>query len=233
MILYYILKKREAAFVKIKYSNYIKFLIKKKLHVTYAKKLKTKNLVTPYKNQSIIKKLCSYRRVLMFLTTIKYNNVLKFNYRIKTICEVLNTLKLILKTKRRLLQLPKPVERSRKLKKYVVFILNILVTRTNTFLIITDIKGNPKKILSVGQLKQGGKQKKKQPNAILALLKYLQYNLNNFHCFPVALHFYNVKSHLEFLFVRRLRKFFFINTIKSFNLAPHNGCRPPKLRRKK
>ena len=55
----------------------------------------------------------------------------------------------------------------------IVYVININLTRTNTLITITDIKGNVKLFYSAGQVNLKGKQKTKQPTALINILKDL------------------------------------------------------------
>ena len=50
---------------------------------------------------------------------------------------------------------------------------------------------------------------------------------------PIALHFKNTKSFYETLIINLLQNKYYIVSVQSCNLSPHNGCRPKKLRRTK
>lgn len=123
------------------------------------------------------------------------------------------------------------------LKKYnkfydlLYFIVNIRFSNTNTIIIITDIKGNLKYYCTSGLIKLSGKQKKRQPTAIILLLKKMLTQIKILSNKPVALHFKNVPLKYEFLIIKLLKKTLFLKTIRSYNLQPCNGCRPKKIKR--
>lgn len=113
----------------------------------------------------------------------------------------------------------------------IVYIININLTNTNTLVSITDIKGNVKIFYSSGQVNLKGKQKTKQPAALINILKLLMVKAKFIQNKPLALHFKNTKPHYESFIIKMLKKKFFIKTIRSYNLQPHNGCRPKKIKR--
>ena len=113
----------------------------------------------------------------------------------------------------------------------IVYIININLTNTNTLVSITDIKGNVKIFYSSGQVNLKGKQKTKQPAALVNILKLLMVKAKFIQSKPLALHFKNTKPHYESFIIKMLKKKFFIKTIRSYNLQPHNGCRPKKIKR--
>lgn len=113
----------------------------------------------------------------------------------------------------------------------IVYIININLTSTNTLVSITDIKGNVKIFYSSGQVNLKGKQKTKQPAALINILKLLMVKVKFIKNKPLALHFKNTKPHYESFIIKMLKKKYFIKTIRSYNLQPHNGCRPKKIKR--
>lgn len=114
----------------------------------------------------------------------------------------------------------------------VSYIIDITFTPTNTLLHVTDPSGNLKFFCSAGSFNFKGKAKRSRflvfremYNTLLSKLKFLKGQ-------PVAIHFKNVGSSKSWI-LKKLRKKFFIRIVKSFNLYPFNGCRKPKMKRKK
>lgn len=114
----------------------------------------------------------------------------------------------------------------------VYYIINITFLKTNTAIHLSDIKGNTKLFYSTGDVGLKGKQKKKRRIVISKLISLLIKKVPFINKKPVALHLNNVKFYKK-LIIKRLKKNIFIKIIKSFNLAPYNGCRKKKIRRKK
>ena len=114
----------------------------------------------------------------------------------------------------------------------VVYIINISFLKTNTMIHISDIKGNVKLFYTAGSVNLIGKQKRRRIIAVLRLLKLIYKNGSFLYGKPIALHLNNVTRN-KFLIIKKLKKKFFIKTIREFNQAPYNGCRKPKIRRKK
>ena len=114
----------------------------------------------------------------------------------------------------------------------VVYIITISFSRSNTTLHVSDIKGNVKLFYTAGSVNLSGKQKKRRVLAILRLFKLLYRNASFLYGKPISLHLNNVNRH-KFLIIRKLKQKFFIKLIKEFNQSPYNGCRKPKIRRKK
>lgn len=115
----------------------------------------------------------------------------------------------------------------------VDYILIINMSLTNTVIHLTDIKGKLLVSLSAGQLNFTGKQKRKQPSVLIMLLKELLIKTRFVKNKTIAVHFKNTKEYYESLVISMLKEKFFIQLIKSYNLLPHNGCRPKKLKRLK
>ena len=111
------------------------------------------------------------------------------------------------------------------------YIINIQTSQTNTLISVTDIKGKTIISLSSGSLKLKKKQKKTQPLAIMTILKHLILKVNFLYNKIVVIHFKNVKIYYESVVIKLLSNILFIKSIKSYNLSPHNGCRPKKLKR--
>jgi len=117
--------------------------------------------------------------------------------------------------------------------KLISYIIIINMSLTNTLVNLVDTKGNLLLSLSAGQINFKGKQKRKQPTVLIALLKELLIKTKFVGNKPIAVHFKNTKFYHESIVISMLSEKFFIQFIKSYNLLPHNGCRPKKLKRLK
>lgn len=113
----------------------------------------------------------------------------------------------------------------------ITHIFTIYLSKTNTIITITNVKGNLILNYSSGLINLKGKQKKKQPLALTMLLKLILSKTNVLKNKPIAINFKNVPSHYETLIINILKTHFFIKAIKSYNMQPHNGCRPKKIKR--
>ncbi len=114
----------------------------------------------------------------------------------------------------------------------IVYIINICFLKANTMINISDIKGNVKLFYSSGSVNLTGKQKKRRSAAVSKLISLLIKKAKFVGKKPIALHLTNVTFH-KILIIKKLKKYFFVKLIKSFNRVPYNGCRKKKLRRKK
>ena len=85
--------------------------------------------------------------------------------------------------------------------------------------------------ISAGLLKLTKYQKRAQPTALLNIFKILLSKAKFLQNKAVALHFKNVKRFHELFFITALKKKIFIKSFQSYNLMPHNGCRPKKIKR--
>ena len=119
------------------------------------------------------------------------------------------------------------------LNEYVNYIINVNVTLTNTIVSVTDIKGNVLISLSAGSVNLSDRQKRQQPLALLNLFKSLTIKAKFLENKPLAIHFKNTKSFYESLIINLLQNKYYIVSVQSYNLLPHNGCRPKKLKRVK
>lgn len=114
----------------------------------------------------------------------------------------------------------------------VMYIIDITFSRSNTFLHVMDASGNLKFYCSAGHLDYKGKNKRVRFNVFKSIYFILITKLRFLKGKPIALHLKNV-GFKRFWIVKKLKKKFFIKTIKIFNFFPFNGCRKKKVRRKK
>lgn len=113
----------------------------------------------------------------------------------------------------------------------IMSIINVVVSPTNTFVNVVDLKGKVLISISAGSLNLTKFQKKTQPMALLSIFKILLLKAKFLQNSPVALHFKNVKRFHESFFINLLKKKLFIQSFQSYNLTPHNGCRPKKIKK--
>jgi len=113
----------------------------------------------------------------------------------------------------------------------ISYIINIVLSPTNTIVNVTDINGNVIVSISAGLINLTKFQKKSQPMALLNIFKILLSKSKFLQNKAVALHFKNVKRFHESFFITALKKKLFIKSFQSYNLTPHNGCRPKKIKR--
>ena len=113
----------------------------------------------------------------------------------------------------------------------VSYIINITLTSTNTFVTVTDIKGNVLISISSGVIKSTKFQKRAQPTALLNIFKIILVKSKFLKNSVVSIHFNNVKRFHELFFLSALKDSFLIKSFQSSNLLPNNGCRPKKIKR--
>nr|YP_010377286.1 ribosomal protein S11 [Odontella aurita]QYB22935.1 ribosomal protein S11 [Odontella aurita] len=163
------------------------------------------------------KKIRQLKVILIFLS-LKKNKILDFGSNNEKI----------------LGQIQKKRTQNKNLFKHCIhYIVNVNLTYTNTFINITDIKGNVKICYSGGSVKLKSKQKIKQPTAILTLLKQLIINAKFLTNNSLAIHFKNTRTNYESYIIKLLIQKFYVKSVKSYNFQPHNGCRPKKIKRLK
>jgi ribosomal protein S11 len=114
----------------------------------------------------------------------------------------------------------------------VTYIIDINFTKSNTFVHIMDYSGKLKFFYSAGYFKYTGKNKKSRYIVFRDFYRILVSKLNFLKGKPIALHFKNVGYNKSWI-IKKLKKRFFIKCIRNFNTYPYNGCRKPKMRRKK
>ena len=110
-------------------------------------------------------------------------------------------------------------------------IIKVNMTKTNTFLNVTNSKGDLKLSLSLGKLKLKKRQRATQPNTLVQLFKKMFLKARFLEGKTVGLQFQNVRPFNELFVIKTLKNKVFIKSLRSYNLYPHNGCRPKKLRR--
>ena len=113
----------------------------------------------------------------------------------------------------------------------ISYVINVVLSPTNTFINVVDLKGNVLVSISAGSLNLTKFQKKAQPMALLILFKELFNKAGYLKDVPVALHFKNVRRFHESFFINILKTKLYIKSFQSYNLTPHNGCRPKKIKK--
>ena len=113
----------------------------------------------------------------------------------------------------------------------VSYVINVVLSPTNTIVSVCDVKG--KALISVSAGLSGLKkfQKKSQPSALVNVFKVLFVKAKFLRNKPVVINFKNVKRFHESLLLSILKDKIFIKSFQSYNLTPHNGCRPKKIKR--
>lgn len=115
----------------------------------------------------------------------------------------------------------------------VTYIIHFSFSTTNTFLHVTDTSGNLKCHYSAGLLEFKGKQKKTRIVVLNSFFNVLrQLKMSFLKNKPIALHLNNVGFY-KYYIVKKLKKYFFIRIIKSYELYSYNGCRKKKNVRKR
>lgn len=114
----------------------------------------------------------------------------------------------------------------------VTYIIDINFSRSNTFVQVMDFSGKLKFFYSSGSFNYSGKSKKARYIVFRDFYRVLVSKLKFLRGKPIALHLKNV-GYNKFWIVKKLKKKFFIKSVKSFVSYPHNGCRKRKMRRKK
>ena len=114
----------------------------------------------------------------------------------------------------------------------IFYIISVSFSRANTFIHLSNVQGKTLIFFSAGQVNLSGKQKKNRRSAVTKLITLLNTKTAFLKKRPVAIHLKNVKSYQIYI-INKLKKFYWIKIIKSFNQIPYNGCRKSKIRRKK
>ena len=114
----------------------------------------------------------------------------------------------------------------------ILYVITVSFLKANTFIHLSNTKGETLLFFSAGQVKLTGKQKKNRRSAINKLLTLLYQKGKFIGKNPIAIHLKNVKTY-KFTIINKLKKIYWIKIIKSFNQIHYNGCRKNKIRRKK
>jgi len=114
----------------------------------------------------------------------------------------------------------------------IMYVFNIIFSKTNTLLHVTDCSGKLKFFCSAGAVKYTGKGKKARYHIVGEFRKLLITKFKFMRLKPIALHLKNVTTNDEWL-IRKLKKKFYIKIIRIFDSHPYNGCRNQKKKRKK
>jgi ribosomal protein S11 len=122
---------------------------------------------------------------------------------------------------------------SAKSKSLIKYIVSFNLLEKNTFLNVTDVRGNLKYYWSAGIVEFKGKRKTKQPQVLNNLIDVLKSDAKFLNNEPIALHLINVNYFSYNYVLSKLEEKFFITFIRVFYAKPHNGCRPRKIKRGK
>jgi ribosomal protein S11 len=165
----------------------------------------------------------------MILSSIINDNKKVYVYQLKKITKVLKKFKNVKKgvDSNKTFKL----QRNKINQSLVMYVINVVLSPTNTYVNVVDLKGNVLISISAGSLNLTKFQKKTQPMALLSVFKVLFLKAKFLVNKPVALHFKNVKRFHESFFINALKTKLYIKSFQSYNLVPHNGCRPKKLKK--
>jgi len=115
---------------------------------------------------------------------------------------------------------------------FVIYVITVIFSKRNTLFHVSDCAGNIKFFYSGGSFQQKGKAKTSRSILLRKFYSLLVSKLKFIKKIPISVHFKNADSNV-FWFIKKLKKKFFITTVKHFNQTPYNGCRKKKIRRKK
>ena len=176
----------------------------------------------------------------MILSKLIRNNKKIYTFKLIKLIKVLNLLKTSKKALKKIsdnvknqeFTFPVKNQKFQTVKQNVIsYIINIILSPTNNIINITDVDGNVIVSVSAGELNLTKFQKRSQPMALLSMFKVLLPKAKFLQNKVVSLHFKNVRRFNESFFVTALKKKVFVKSFQSYNLTPHNGCRPKKIKR--
>lgn len=116
-------------------------------------------------------------------------------------------------------------------KNLITHIIHVNLLNSNIIVNITDLNGIPIIYCSSGIVNFSGSQKTKHL-ALQSIINKITYKSKNLNHNKFAIHFKGIKKDRKKIY-KKLKKKFEIKTLKVFNLSPHNGCRPRKIKKKK
>lgn len=114
----------------------------------------------------------------------------------------------------------------------VLYVISIYFLKKNIMFHVSDFEGKLISFFSSGSFKFKGKAKKSKFAVFKHFYNFLLSQLKFLRGKPIAVHLHNVDSNKTWM-IHKLKRKFFIVAVKNFISFPHNGCRKPKLRRKK
>lgn len=112
------------------------------------------------------------------------------------------------------------------------YIIKFIIYKKNIMLHLTDIKGTTLLYINSGLL-NNLKNQKINKHTILKTLSIVLENVHFSKNSQIAIHFNSNLKNFNKLIIKFIKSNYKINIIKLFNLTPHNGCRPKKLKRLK
>ena len=115
---------------------------------------------------------------------------------------------------------------------FVSYIIIITFSPSNTFFHVTDFSGNVRFFYSAGSFSYKGRLKRARFQIFKKFYQELILKLKYSYGKPVTLHLVNVKSQKKWI-IKKLKRKFFIKSVRFFYSYPHNGCRKKKMKRKK
>ena len=115
----------------------------------------------------------------------------------------------------------------------IVYVINVMFLTTGISISLTDVNGNVLVTISESLIEASKETKKYQNYSIIKIFKILLIKASFIKNKPVAINFKNVKRYQKSFCVKILKSKVFIKSIQINVSMPHNGCRPPKLKRLK
>jgi ribosomal protein S11 len=108
----------------------------------------------------------------------------------------------------------------------ISYIIKITLLKSNIYINVTNIKGKILIACSSGIIKLKGSQKTKRL-AYNRIIKFTKFKIRKLKNKIFAIHFMGIKSNRKKL-LKSFKKYFYIKSIKYYNLIAHNGCRLKK-----
>jgi ribosomal protein S11 len=108
----------------------------------------------------------------------------------------------------------------------ISYIIKITLLKSNIYINVTNIKGKILIACSSGKIKLKGSQKTKRL-AYNRIIKFTKFKIRKLKNKIFAIHFMGIKSNRKKL-LKSFKKYFYIKSIKYYNLIAHNGCRLKK-----
>ncbi len=114
----------------------------------------------------------------------------------------------------------------------IIYTITVKFALSNSALILSNVKGENLFFYSAGSIQIKGKQKIKRKKIFILLFNHLMSNCPFIKNKPISLHLINTSFHKRYI-IKKIMRYCLISFIKIIDATPHNGCRPPKKRRKK
>jgi|694.fasta_scaffold01740_17 ribosomal protein S11 len=185
--------------------------------------------INKVKYKFFLKKKFIYLILFLWLKIIKKNNFLMKSINLKKIGSTMSYI-LSIKTNKNFLSffnhLTIYFKNYFKTNNLISYIIKITLLKSNICINITNVNGSILIACTSGLIKLKGSQKTKR-FAYNRILKFTKFKIRKLTNKIFAIHFIGNNYKKKYI-LKSFKKYFYIQSIKHFNLISHNGCRLKK-----